>query len=84
MFVEEQRSSTVDDLDEHDDDPAMIKVLGLRGREPAGAVRLYPLDADGVRGRATGWRSSRRYRATPPARRSSASPSAPPASWAAS
>ena len=30
---------------DHDDDPSTIKVLGLHGREPAGAVRLFPLDA---------------------------------------
>jgi putative N-acetyltransferase (TIGR04045 family) len=49
VVVEEQRLFHPYDLDEHDDDPVTIKVLGLRGREPAGAVRLYPLDADGVR-----------------------------------
>jgi len=49
VFVEEQRLFDLCDLDEHDDHPATIKVLSVRGREPAGAVRLYPLDADGVR-----------------------------------
>jgi putative N-acetyltransferase (TIGR04045 family) len=45
VFVEEQRLFHPSDHDEHDDDPATIKVLSLRGAEPVGAVRLYPLDA---------------------------------------
>jgi putative N-acetyltransferase (TIGR04045 family) len=47
VFVEEQRLFHPTDVDEHDDDPATIKVLGVRGVEPVGAVRLYPLDAEG-------------------------------------
>jgi putative N-acetyltransferase (TIGR04045 family) len=47
VFVQEQRLFHPSDLDEHDDDPATIKVLGLRGPDPVGAVRLYPLDAEG-------------------------------------
>ena len=49
VFVEEQRLFRPSDLDAHDDDPATIKVLGLRRAEPVGAVRLYPLDAGGRR-----------------------------------
>jgi putative N-acetyltransferase (TIGR04045 family) len=47
VFVDEQRLFDPTDRDEHDDDVATIKVLGLRGPEPVGAVRLYPLDARG-------------------------------------
>ena len=47
VFVQEQRLFHPSDRDEHDDDPATIKVLGLRGPEPVGAVRLYPLDVEG-------------------------------------
>lgn len=49
VFVEEQRLFHPYDLDDHDDDPATIKVLALREGEPAGAVRLYPLDPGGLR-----------------------------------
>jgi putative N-acetyltransferase (TIGR04045 family) len=49
VFVEEQGLFHPDDLDPHDEDPSTVKVLGLHGREPAGAVRLFPLDADGLR-----------------------------------
>jgi putative N-acetyltransferase (TIGR04045 family) len=49
VFVEEQRLFHPSDLDAHDDDPATIKVLGVRGAEAVGAVRLYPLDAAGRR-----------------------------------
>jgi putative N-acetyltransferase (TIGR04045 family) len=49
VFVEEQGLFHPDDLDPHDEDPSTIKVLGVHGREPAGAVRLFPLDADGLR-----------------------------------
>jgi putative N-acetyltransferase (TIGR04045 family) len=44
VFVGEQRLFVDTDLDRHDDDPATIKVLGLVDDEPAGAVRLFPLD----------------------------------------
>jgi len=47
VFVEEQGLFVGSDLDRHDDDVATIKVLGLVGHEPAGAVRLFPLDPSG-------------------------------------
>ena len=49
VFVEEQGLFHPDDRDVHDEDPSTIKVLGLHGRVPTGAVRLFPLDPDGVR-----------------------------------
>ncbi len=49
MFVDEQRLFSPHDLDQHDDDPATLKVLGLHDGEPAGAVRLFPLDPAGAR-----------------------------------
>jgi putative N-acetyltransferase (TIGR04045 family) len=47
VFVEEQRFFEGSDRDDHDDDPATIKVLGLYGPVAGGAVRLYPLDDEG-------------------------------------
>lgn len=44
VFVTEQRLFT-DDTDTHDADPATIHVLGFVAGIPAGAVRLYRLDA---------------------------------------
>jgi putative N-acetyltransferase (TIGR04045 family) len=35
------------DTDVHDDDPATIHAIGRAGETICGAVRLYPLDADG-------------------------------------
>ena len=49
VFVVEQGLFHPDDLDAHDDDPSTIKVLGVHGGEPAGAVRLFPLDPEGLR-----------------------------------
>ena len=49
VFVEEQGLFHPDDLDAHDEDPSTIKVLGVHGGEPAGAVRLFPLDPEGLR-----------------------------------
>jgi putative N-acetyltransferase (TIGR04045 family) len=46
VFVREQRLFPRSDRDARDDDPATIKVLGLRDGVPGGAVRLYPLDGD--------------------------------------
>ena len=48
VFVEDQRLFEHDDRDERDDDPATLHVVGLTGDEVAGAVRLYPLDDDGL------------------------------------
>lgn len=48
VFVEAQRLFDGDDRDEHDDDPATLHVVGLAGEDVVGAVRLYPLDADGL------------------------------------
>lgn len=47
VFVEEQGFFEGSDRDDHDDDPATIKVLGLYGRVAGGAVRLYSLDDEG-------------------------------------
>lgn len=46
VFVTEQAVFAGTDLDEHDDDPATLKVLGFVGGVAGGAVRLYPLTAD--------------------------------------
>ncbi len=49
VFVERAGAcSSGDDRDERDDDPATLHVVGLVGGEVVGAVRLYPLDADGL------------------------------------
>ena len=48
MFVEAQGLFALDDRDERDDDPATLHAVGLAGDEVAGAVRLYPLDDDGL------------------------------------
>ncbi|GAY08676.1 MSMEG_0567/Sll0786 family nitrogen starvation N-acetyltransferase [Pseudonocardia sp. N23] len=45
VFVEEQGLFAGSDLDDHDDDPSTIHVLGTVGGVPAGTVRLYPLEA---------------------------------------
>jgi len=47
VFVEEQHLFASDDRDGHDDASSTIKVLGRYDGEPAGTVRLYPLDDDG-------------------------------------
>jgi putative N-acetyltransferase (TIGR04045 family) len=46
VFVTEQAIFPIDDRDERDDDPDVLKVLGLCGPVAAGAVRLYVIDAD--------------------------------------
>jgi putative N-acetyltransferase (TIGR04045 family) len=46
VFVREQRIFTPSDRDGRDDDPHTLKVLGMSGSVPAGAVRLYVLDGD--------------------------------------
>jgi putative N-acetyltransferase (TIGR04045 family) len=48
VFVHEQRLFIEDDLDPHDASPATVHVLGLNDGRPAGTVRLYPLDEQGV------------------------------------
>lgn len=48
VFVEEQGFFEGTDRDEHDDDPATLKVLSLWGPVAGGAVRLYPLDEKGL------------------------------------
>ena len=48
VFVDEQRLFSPDDLDERDAEPSTLKVLGLHGTEPAGAVRLFPIDSAGL------------------------------------
>lgn len=48
VFVTEQGFFEGSDRDGHDEDPATVHVLGLCGRMAGGAVRLYPLDEDGV------------------------------------
>jgi putative N-acetyltransferase (TIGR04045 family) len=48
VFVVEQGLFAADDADEHDDDPATVHVLGLVGGQPAGTVRLYPLEEPGL------------------------------------
>ncbi len=48
VFVAEQELFPGDDRDAYDDDPATVHVLGFVGAEPAGTVRLYPLDDDGL------------------------------------
>jgi putative N-acetyltransferase (TIGR04045 family) len=44
VFVEEQAIFPECDVDEHDARDDVVRVLALRGAEPVGAVRLYPLD----------------------------------------
>jgi putative N-acetyltransferase (TIGR04045 family) len=48
VFVVEQGFFDPDDHDCHDEDPATIHVLAHRGGLPAGSVRLYPLEEDGL------------------------------------
>ena len=47
VFVVEQAVFRGSDVDGRDSDPSTIKVIGWVGGEPAGAVRLYPLDDEG-------------------------------------
>jgi putative N-acetyltransferase (TIGR04045 family) len=48
VFVAEQAIFAGSDRDEHDDDPATLAVIGLVDGAVCGAVRLYPLAADGL------------------------------------
>jgi putative N-acetyltransferase (TIGR04045 family) len=44
VFVEEQGIFLESDVDEQDARDDVVRVLALRGGQPVGAVRLYPLD----------------------------------------
>jgi len=44
VFVDEQAIFPYSDIDSHDARDDVVLVLALRGTEPVGAVRLYPLD----------------------------------------
>jgi putative N-acetyltransferase (TIGR04045 family) len=44
VFVREQAIFPVSDIDEHDGQADVIRVVGLYRGVPAGAVRLFPLD----------------------------------------
>lgn len=48
VFVEAQGVFVDEDRDERDADSATVHVVGFAGGEVVGAVRLYPLDADGL------------------------------------
>jgi putative N-acetyltransferase (TIGR04045 family) len=48
VFVDQQRLFEHDDRDARDDDPATLHAVGYAGDEITGAVRLYPLDGDGL------------------------------------
>ena len=48
IFVKEQRFFDGSDHDRYDDEPTTVHVLGLRGPVAGGAVRLYPLDVEGL------------------------------------
>jgi putative N-acetyltransferase (TIGR04045 family) len=48
VFVEAQGIFEHDDHDERDRDPATLHVIGRAGDDVVGAVRLYPLGADGL------------------------------------
>ncbi len=48
VFVETQGIFDHDDRDDRDRDPATLHVIGRAGDDVVGAVRLYPLDADGL------------------------------------
>jgi putative N-acetyltransferase (TIGR04045 family) len=48
VFVEAQRLFELDDRDDRDEHPATLHAVGLAGAEVVGAVRLYPLDDDGL------------------------------------
>ena len=49
VFVTEQAIFVGDDVDDRDDDPRTVHVVGFVGDQPGGAVRLYPVDEDGHR-----------------------------------
>jgi putative N-acetyltransferase (TIGR04045 family) len=48
VFVEAQGLFTGTDRDERDDLPETLHVVGVAGESIVGAVRLYPLDDDGL------------------------------------
>ena len=48
VFVEAQRLFALDDRDGRDEHPATLHAVGLAGAHVVGAVRLYPLDGDGL------------------------------------
>jgi putative N-acetyltransferase (TIGR04045 family) len=48
VFVHEQGFFQGSDRDEHDEDPATVKVLAMAGAVAGGAVRLYPLGEPGL------------------------------------
>jgi putative N-acetyltransferase (TIGR04045 family) len=48
IFVETQRLFVGDDRDGHDDEAATLHAVAMAGAEVVGAVRLYPLDGDGL------------------------------------
>lgn len=49
VFVEEQAIFAATDVDAHDAEPSTLKVLAHYRGIAAGAVRLFPLDAEGTR-----------------------------------
>lgn len=44
VFVDEQAIFVESDLDDHDARDDVVRVLAMRGDQPVGAVRLYPID----------------------------------------
>ena len=48
VFVREQRLFEVNDLDDRDDDPTTVHLVGDAGGRVVGAVRIYPLDGAGL------------------------------------
>jgi putative N-acetyltransferase (TIGR04045 family) len=48
VFVDDQRLFAGSDRDAHDRSPQTLHVVGVDGEAVVGAVRLYPLDADGL------------------------------------
>jgi len=48
VFVREQAFFPESDRDDHDDDPAALKVVAFCGSVAGGAVRLYPLREPGL------------------------------------
>jgi len=48
VFVQEQGLFEASDRDDRDEDPSTVKVLSLYGPVAGGAVRLYPLDEQGL------------------------------------
>ncbi len=48
VFVRDQRLFEVNDLDDRDDDPATVHLVGDAGGRIVGAVRLYRIDGAGL------------------------------------